>query len=348
MVRLPFLAKIQRMAALLIGLPLTWINAHAADPALVQAAQREGRLVWYTTLLGEASQPIVAAFRQRYPGIEVQTIRASAPANAAKVIQEARAGEPIADLFDGSSTAGLLMSHGLVQPYIADSSKSIPAEFKDPQGYWTATVLYYMTLGYNPELITPAEAPSRWRDLLDPKWQGKMAWSTELAPTAAQGLIANVLLTMGQDEGMRYLRQLSQQGIANLNANPRKIVDAVGRKEYPIGLQVMVHHTTMARHEGLQVNWQAMEPLTATGNAIGIVRNATHTNAAKLMVEFILSEQGQVLLKAANHIPANSLVESGFPELSDLKLTFITPVLAAQNDAQWSVVLRELFIKTKN
>lgn len=142
---------------------------------------------------------------------------------------------------------------------------------------------------------------------------------------------------------MAYLRRLSAQRIANIQINPRRIVDMLARQDYPIGLQVMVHHTVMAQREGKKVNWVRMEPLTATGNAIGIVRGAPHPNAARLMVDFILSESGQKLLKAADHIPSNRLVESGFPELDDVKVRFISPVQAARHGARWNAVLKELF-----
>lgn len=314
-----------------------------ANAARLAAAQREGQLLWYTTLLDEATRPIQQAFSARYPGIAVRVVRAAAPINAKKIMEESQAGAVQADLFDGSSTAGLLMAHNLVQPYISPSASTIPARFKDPDGYWTSTVLYYMTLGYNPEMVAPADAPKTWEDLLAPRWKGKMAWSAELAPTAAQGLVGNVLLTMGQEAGMDYLRKLAAQDIANIQINPRRIVGMVARKEYAIGLQVMVHHTVMAQREGQTVNWVRMEPLTATGNAIGIACHAPHPEAAKLMVDFILSAEGQTLLKAVDHIPSNSLVDSGLPELADVKVRFISPVLAAQYNDAWNTVLRDLF-----
>jgi ABC-type Fe3+ transport system substrate-binding protein len=322
-------------------------GAHAADAKSIEAAEREGHLVWYTTLLGEATEPLVAEFAKRHPAIKVEVIRASAPLNAKKIIAEAKAGKPVGDLFDGSSTAGLLMAQSLVQPYISPSAKTIPAKFKDPDGYWTSQVLYYMTVGYNPGMIAPDKAPRQWSDLLAPQWRGKMAWSAEEAPTAGQGLIANVLLSMGEVEGMRYLRQLADQRIASIPTNPRKILALVGDKAYPIGLQVMVHHTVMAQREGMTVNWVNMQPLTATGNAIGIVRHAQHPNAARLMVDFVLSEKGQTLLKGANHIPSNPVVKTGFPELDNINVTFISPVLAAANNDKWNGVMRDLFAAPK-
>jgi ABC-type Fe3+ transport system substrate-binding protein len=336
------------MSALLLALGMAGAAAPAmadapADAGRLAAAQREGQLLWYTTLLEEAWRPVKEGFERRHPGIEVSVVRAAAPVNAQKIVDEHGAGAVRADLFDGSSTAGLLMARQLVQPYVSPSAASIPDQFKDPDGHWTSTVLYYMTLGYNPAMIAPGQAPRSWQDLLAPQWKGKMAWSAELAPTSAQGLVGNVLLSMGQEAGMDYLRRLADQRIANIQINPRRIVGMVARQEYPIGLQVMVHHTVMAQREGQNVNWVRMEPLTATGNAIGIVRGAPHPNAARLMVDFILSKEGQQLLKEADHIPSNRLVDSGFPELADVKVRFISPVLAAEHNAQWNAVLKALF-----
>lgn len=192
-------SKRRTLHSLLLACALGVLPAvHAAeaggDAARLAAAQGEGRLLWYTTLLEEAWAPVKQGFEQRYPGIEVQVVRAAAPVNAKKIVDEHAAGAPRADLFDGSSTAGLLMAQQLVQPHVSPSASTIPAQFKDPDGHWTATVLYYMTLGYNPTLVDPAAAPRTWDDLLAPQWKGKMAWSAELAPTSAQGLVGNVLL----------------------------------------------------------------------------------------------------------------------------------------------------------
>src|SRR4051812_41703952 len=103
------------------------MRAAAADAALIDAARNEGKVRWYTVILvDEGIGPIVAAFKKRYPGIEVDVTRANAVENARKIIDEDKAGRHEADVFDGSTTAAPLFTAGLIAPYKADSAKDIP------------------------------------------------------------------------------------------------------------------------------------------------------------------------------------------------------------------------------
>src|ERR1700751_477494 len=77
-------------------------SADAADPTLIEAARKEGKVVWYTTLIvNQAIRPLKAAFEKKYPGIELQYARADETPTAAKILEEGVAGRVQADIFDG-------------------------------------------------------------------------------------------------------------------------------------------------------------------------------------------------------------------------------------------------------
>src|SRR5262249_60149651 len=157
------------LALFILGAP-----APAADPDLVARAQREGQVRWYTTLLAEdAVRPLLDAFRRRYPAIAVEFVRASSAENARRIVSEAQAGAVRADVFDGTTTAAVLMRAGLIEPYRAENAQDIPDQYKDPDGFWTAQVLYFQTLGYNAELVARREVPTTFAGLLAPKWRGE-------------------------------------------------------------------------------------------------------------------------------------------------------------------------------
>src|SRR5215470_2691484 len=83
--------------------PHPFAQALAADDALIDAAKKEGQVVWYTTLIvNQAVRPLAKAFTEKYPGIEVQYSRADSGPTALKVLNEARAGKLQADVFDGN------------------------------------------------------------------------------------------------------------------------------------------------------------------------------------------------------------------------------------------------------
>src|SRR2546429_100405 len=76
--------------------------ADAADPALIEAAKKEDKVVWYTTLIvNQAIRPLKAAFEKKYPGIELQYTRADETPIAARILEEGVAGRVQADVFDG-------------------------------------------------------------------------------------------------------------------------------------------------------------------------------------------------------------------------------------------------------
>src|SRR5258708_2321091 len=92
---------------LLMILALLARDATAAEPdqALIEAARKEGSLVWYSTLIiNQIVRPMVAAFEAKYPGIKVDYSRAASSDVALKIVNEARARRVQSDIFDGSNT----------------------------------------------------------------------------------------------------------------------------------------------------------------------------------------------------------------------------------------------------
>jgi ABC-type uncharacterized transport system YnjBCD substrate-binding protein len=117
--------------------------AQAADVALVDAAKKEGEVVWYTTqIISQLVRPVSAAFEKKY-GIKVRATRANSTELAVKIINESRAGKPQSDVFDGTSTVVPLKKEGYVLQWLPDAAKAYPAQVKDSQGYWVAITCFF-------------------------------------------------------------------------------------------------------------------------------------------------------------------------------------------------------------
>ena len=154
---------------------------------LYAKAKKEGELVWYTTLIVKrAVRPIVAAFQKKYPGIKVRYSRANSSDTAIKILSEGKANRILGDVFDGTSNAEALKDANLVEKWTPKNAGMYPAEFRDPDGFWSATHLYYLTPGYNTSLVSKADAPR----------PSRMAWSPRSTTSGAAGFIGNVLITM--------------------------------------------------------------------------------------------------------------------------------------------------------
>src|SRR5262250_3440154 len=162
-----------RAAVLALTCSLAGASAHAADAALIEAARKEGRVVWYTTLIvNQAIRPLKEAFEKAYPGIELQYTRADEAPTAAKILAEAQAGRVQADIFDGISNMVPLKRAGLVVPHGSPSAGKIPADLKDREGYWISILIYVFSPGINTTLLSKEQAPKTHQDLLDRRWRG--------------------------------------------------------------------------------------------------------------------------------------------------------------------------------
>src|SRR5215475_1138347 len=125
-------------------------QASAAESALIDAAKREGQVVWYTTLIvNQAVRPLVKAFTEKYPGVEVRYSRADSAPTALKILNEARAGRLQADVFDGNGTVPPLVHAGLVADYLPPTADRYPDQLKDPKRHWISTNLYFLAPGIN-------------------------------------------------------------------------------------------------------------------------------------------------------------------------------------------------------
>jgi len=326
---------------------LACATAQAAEAALIEAAKKEGRVLWYTTLIvNQVVIPLKTAFEKKYPGVTLDYARNDEGPTAIRLLNEAKAGKVQADVFDGLTVNVPLKREGLLARIVIPNAADYPAEMKDADGAWHALLLFVFGPGYNTGLVSKAEAPKTYQDLLDPKWKGKMAWNPN-SSAGAIGFVGNILLSMGQDAGMDYLRALAKQNIVNVEASSRAILDQVIAGEYPVGLMMFNNHTVISARKGAPSDWTPLEPVPVAFDALGIMKDAPHPNAARLLVEFLLSEEGQTVLKDADYLPANAKVpamKAGLrPEDGGFKATWMRPDVVDPQMANWSRIAKELF-----
>jgi iron(III) transport system substrate-binding protein len=330
----------------LAGWILTASPLGAADPALIAAAKKEGEVVWYTTqIVSQLVRPVTAAFEKKYPGIRVRATRANATETAVKILNEAKAGRLQADLFDGTTTVVPLKAEGHVLRWLPDAAKAYPASVKDPEGYWIANNLFVITPGYNTALIPRGKEPRTLQDLLNPSLRGKMAWNGFPTSSGAGGFIGMVLTEMGQEKGTAFLRELAKQKIANLRGSAREVLDQTIAGEYALALQIFNHHAVISAKKGAPVDWIAMEPATVTLSTVSVLAKAARPNAAKLLMDFIISREGQEVFAKADYIPAHPDVPAAVPTLKPaegkFRARFFTPEETEEKMQAWKLVFDE-------
>ena len=329
------------MAALLFA-PM----AHAADQALIDAAKKDGSVTWYTTqIVNQIAAPIAAAFEKKY-GVKVDYVRADNNEVILRLNSEAKAGKIQGDLFDGTVATSLIRD-GLVLQWQPDSVKQLPKEYQDPQGYWVATNLYVHTPGMNTSLVPKGQEPKTHADLLDPKWKGKLVWAARQASSAAPGFIGSVFADMGEEKGKIYLQELKKQNVAALGVSARQVLDQVIAGEYAIALNIFNNHATISAEQGAPSAWLPINPGLAVFSIAAITKGGPHPNAAKLLLDYLVSEEGQKVYREANYITVHPNVPPKDPSLrpdgQKFKAIFVQPDDVEAKVAEWWKVYQEIF-----
>jgi ABC-type Fe3+ transport system substrate-binding protein len=333
--------------ALCLGSLLFISSARATDQALVDAAKKEGEVTWYTTLtIDQLARPLAEAFEKKY-GIKVNVNRTDSAGVALRLHNEMQAGRVVADVVDGSSGTLALKSEGALMKWVPDSAKRFPKVLVDPDGYWTAHQLLVLTPAYNTESVPKTDVPKTWEDLLDPRWKGRMVWSSNVSTSAGAGFVGLVLAERGDESGMAYLRRLATQNITGLLISGHSVVDEVVAGEYAIGLQVFNDTAVFRRRQNAPVDWIAINPALAVTSVISVAERAPHPNAAKLFVDFDVGPEGQAIERDNDYVPADPDIAPRDPYVRPdgqvFRAIYMTPETIAKELPKWMQTYDELF-----
>ena len=326
------------------------LKASNREKILIEGAKKEGKVNFYTGLIvDQVVRPVKDAFEKEYPFLQIEFFRGNSERVAQKVLTEYQAKRYEVDVISGSAATTMVQRAGYMQRFYSPHLAEYPPELKDPKGFWGSTNVYFMTLGYNTRSVKASELPKTYEDLLHPRWKGQTMWSTSRGSGAPQ-FIGNIFITMGQEAGKVYVQKLKGQNIAKSTASARQILDLVIAGEYPLAIQIFNHHAYISKTAGAPVEWQPLEPVTATNNSIGLAKNAPHPHASMLFLDFVLSKKGQRVFQQSNYLPAH-------PEISALqadlkpgggrfkKANYLSPEILYDKGNEWVDYFQKEFMK---
>src|SRR5690242_16805901 len=146
----------------------------AVTPALIEAARKEGKVIYYTSTDLPVAEKLAKAFEARYPGIAVRVERSGAERVFQRIGQEYSSNIHAVDIANSSDAAHFVAwkREGLLAPYVPeDVAKHYPPEHRDADGTSATFRVTLSVIGYNTTLVKAEEAPKSFADLLDPKWK---------------------------------------------------------------------------------------------------------------------------------------------------------------------------------
>ena len=199
--------------------------ASAVTPALIEAAKKEGKVVFYTSIDLPVAEQIAKAFEAKYPGIAVRVERTGAERVFQRIGQEYASRIYAVDVVNSSDAAHFIVwkRDGILEPYVPeDVAKYYPAEHKDPDGTFATFRAWVCVIGYNTNLVKAEDAPKSFADLLDPKWTGKIV----KAHPSYSGTIMTATYQMSRDLGWEYFEKLAKQKVMQVQSSadpPKKL-----------------------------------------------------------------------------------------------------------------------------
>src|SRR5215216_1485355 len=195
----------------------------AVTPALIEAAKKEGKVIYYTSTDLPVAEKLAKAFEAKYPGIAVRVERTGAERVFQRIGQEYSSNIHAVDVVNSSDAAHFIVwkRDGVLAPYVPEEvAKFYPAEHKDIDGQFASFRVWLSIIAYNTNLVRPEEAPKSFADLLDPKWAGKII----KAHPGYSGTIMTATFQMARDLGWEYFEQLAKQRVLQVQsaADPPK------------------------------------------------------------------------------------------------------------------------------
>jgi iron(III) transport system substrate-binding protein len=306
--------------SLLVG--CLWIGAaRAQDAQLIQAAQKEAKVVWYTSLAIPSSTSIAHAFRTKYKGIEVEVHRTGSQRVLQRVMQEAGAGIKNVDIIH-TSDAGhfvLLKDKNMLLRFTPRGVESFPAGFKDKDGFYFGMRATLSVIAFNPKLVSEKDAPKTWKDLLNPKWKGKMV----TAHPGYSGIIMTHVLALVNLYGWDYFRDLAKNNL-HIVQSANDPAGLVASGERPIGVNgaEYFYYKTQKQGNPIQIVYPK-EGIPLVVSPVAIAKDSQHPNAAKLFSEFIFAKESQQLLADKEGLYTGHpevTYPADKPKLKDLKI----------------------------
>ena len=263
-------------------------------PALIQAATKEGQVIYYTSTDLPVAEKIAKAFEAKYPGIAVRVERTGAERVFQRIGQEYSSNIHAVDVVNSSDAAHFIVwkRDGILAPYVPEDVAKYPTEHRDIDGQFASFRVWLSIIAYNSSLVKPEDAPKSFGDLLEAKWKGKIV----KAHPGYSGTIMTATYQMQRDLGWGFFEQLAKQNIMQVqsSADPPKKLDLGERAVMADGNE---YNIFLLKESGRPV-----EPVYATeGSPLiigpnGIFKNSPNPNAAKLFQSFCLGREAQQLI----------------------------------------------------
>jgi iron(III) transport system substrate-binding protein len=252
-------------------------------------------VVVYSALDQEFAEPVLKAYAKSngvrvLPKFDVESTKTVGLTNL--IIAEAE--RPRCDLFWNNEILNTLRlkERGLLAPFRPSHAGELSETFKAKDGTWYGFAARGRILIVNTKLVAEADRPKGIKDLLDPKWKGKIGIAKPLFGTTATHA-ACLFTAWGDDKAKRYFQDLKANGVRVLSGN-KQVALAAGSGEIAIGLT----DTDDAMGEidagsSVTIVYPDREPgglgTLFIPNTLAVIKGSPHQKEAQALADYLLS-----------------------------------------------------------
>jgi iron(III) transport system substrate-binding protein len=231
---------------------------------------------------------------------------------------------------------------GLLAPHLAAWADAVPAESRGPEDLYIGAYRTLTVLVHNSAAVPAAEAPADWEDLLAPRWRGRLLVRDPLASGTMRTVFGMVLArsvaeTGSPERGFEWLRRLDAQ-TKEYVPNPALLFQKLLRQEGTITIWEL-SDILLRQKAGDPVGFRLPRSGTPVINdAVGLVRGAPHTAAARELIDWVGTREAQLLAaRGAFKLPARTDLDPA--DLPEWARSVLAELRAAPVD--WELIERE-------
>ena len=283
---------------------------------------------------------------QEKTGITVNVVAAGTGELLKRV--EAEKDNPQADVFWGGGAESLAAYAQYFEAFTPDENSVIAAEYKDPNSKWVGDSPLPMVIMYNKKLVSEADVPKSWGDLLDPKWKGKIAYADPAKSGSSYTILATIVTAYGKDDGKGwdFIKKLVANLDGKLLGSSSGTYKGISDGEYSVGMTLEKNAQEYVK-AGADVGFiYPSEGTSAVPDGVCLVKGGKNVENAKAFINFVLSSENQKMMaEQFNRRPVRTDLQppTGLIPLADIKLVDYDFDWAANSKAeimeQWKNIL---------
>ncbi|MET0083803.1 MAG: extracellular solute-binding protein [Sedimenticola sp.] len=275
------------------------------------AVAAEGKLTVVTSFPKDLTKQFKTAFEKKHPGMQVEMLKKKTTAGI-KYIQET-ADNNSSDLFWASAPDAfeVLKGDGLLEKYTS-GAEGIPEKvgaypLNDPDGYYTGFAAAGYGIMWNTRYLKAKKlpVPAQWSDLTKPVYHGHVGMSAPSRSGTTHLTVETLLQGDGWEKGWAKWKEIAGN-FKTVTERSFGVPDGVNSGAFGVGI-VIDFFGLSSKGSGFPVDFVYPQTTTLVPANIGVIKNAPNAKAAKAFIDFLLSDEGQVILldKKIRRLPVN-------------------------------------------